>query len=196
MSPKNGEQAPKKSFRATQSAATRLISVQKINSGGFMVFKTNRFRAMAVVLGVVLGLSFWSLPSYSQMRHGRGGMAGGPNIFFLMRAAQPTPDQKTQVQTLLQNSRQNTKQIISQLMPLRQQLNSSLYSTGSADTNLINQVDGLENHLKQERYSVFQQVWSMLNSTQQSRVTSLYSQLAGNRAQRMEAWESLHQQGQ
>jgi len=160
-----------------------------------MVFKTKRFTTLAVILGVVLGLSAWSLPSYAQMRHGHGGMAGGPNIFFLMRAAQLTPDQKTQVQTLLQNSRQNTKQIISQLMPLRQQLNSSLYSTGTADANLINQVNGLENQLKQERYSVFQQVWSMLNSGQQNRVTNLYSQIAANRAQRLEAWKS-QQQGQ
>jgi len=161
-----------------------------------MVFKTRDFAILAVILVIVLGLSAWSLPSYAQMRHGRGGMAGGPNIFFLMRAAELTPDQKTQVHSLLQNSRENTKQIFSQLMPLRQQLNSSLYSTGTADTNLINQVNGLENQLKQERYSVFQQVWSMLNSTQQSRVTSLYSQMAANRAQRMEAWKSLHQQGQ
>jgi hypothetical protein len=106
------------------------------------------------------------------------------------------PDQKTQVQTLLQNSQQNTKEIISQLMPLRQQLNSSLYSTGTADANLINQVNGLENQLRQDRYSVFQQVWSMLNSGQQSRVTTLYSQMAANRAQRLEAWKSLQQPSQ
>ena len=161
-----------------------------------MVFKTRDFAILAVILVIVLGLSAWSLPSYAQMRHGRGGMAGGPNVFFLMRAAQLTPDQKTQVQTLLQNSRQNTKQIISQLMPLRQQLNSSLYSTGTADANLINQVNGLENQLRQERYSVFQQVWSMLNSGQQSRVTTLYSQMAANRAQRLEAWKSLQQPSQ
>ena len=161
-----------------------------------MVFKAKHVTILAVILGIVLGLSAWSLPSYAQMRHGRGGMAGGPNVFFLMRAAQLTPDQKTQVQTLLQNSRQNTKQIISQLMPLRQQLNSSLYSTGTADANLINQVNGLENQLRQERYSVFQQVWSMLNSGQQSRVTTLYSQMAANRAQRLEAWKSLQQPSQ
>ena len=161
-----------------------------------MVFKAKHVTILAVILGIVLGLSAWSLPSYAQMRHGRGGMAGGPNIFFLMRAAQLTPDQKTQVQTLLQNSRQNTKQIISQLMPLRQQLNSSLYSTGTADANLINQVNGLENQLKQERYGVFQQVWALLNSEQQSRVTTLYSQMAANRAQRQETWKSLQQQGQ
>ena len=161
-----------------------------------MVFKAKHFTTIALSLGVVLGLSLWLSPSYAQMRHGRGEMAGGPNVFFLTRAAQLTPDQKTQVQTLLQNSRQNTKQIISQLMPLRQQLNSSLYSTGTADANLINQVNGLENQLRQERYSVFQQVWSMLNSGQQSRVTTLYSQMAANMAQRLEAWKSLQQPSQ
>jgi hypothetical protein len=161
-----------------------------------MVLKTKRFGVMAVILGVVLGLSFWSISSYAQMRHGRDGIAGGPNIFFLMRAAQLTPDQKTQVHSLLENSRQNTKQIISQLTPLRQQLNSALYSTGTADTNLINQVNGLENQLKQERYGVFQQVWSLLNSAQQSRVTNLHSQMSANRAQRLEAWKSLQQQSQ
>ena len=162
-----------------------------------MVFRAKQFRTLALTLVAVLGLGVWSLPSYAQMRHGRGGMAGGPNLFFLMRAAQLTPDQKTQVHTLLQNSRQNTKQIISQLMPLRQQLNSALYSTGTADANLISQVNGLENQLQQARYSIFQQVWSLLNSTQQNRVTTMYSQMAANRAQRLEAWKSLQpQQGQ
>ncbi len=159
-----------------------------------MVFKTKYFRILAVTLGIVVGLGLWSLPSWAQMRHGRGGMAGGPNLFFLMRAAQLTPDQKTQVHTLLQNSRQNTKQIVSQLIPLRQQLNNALYSTGTADANLISQINGLENQLQQERYSVFQQVWSLLNSTQQNHVTTMYSQMAANRAQHLEAWKSLQQQ--
>ena len=79
-------------------------------------------------------------------------------------------------------------------MPLRQQLNSALYSTGTANPSLISQVNGLESQLQQERYSVFQQVWSLLNSTQQNQVTTLYSQMAANRAQRLNAWKSLHQQ--
>ena len=53
-----------------------------------MVFKAKHFTTIALILGVVLGLSLWLSPSYAQMRHGRGGMAGGPNVFFLMRAAQ------------------------------------------------------------------------------------------------------------
>ena len=158
-----------------------------------MVLKKKHFGIIAALI-IVLGVGLWVLPSFAQMRHGRGGGAGGPNLFFLMRAANLTPDQKTQVHTLLQNSRANSKQIFSQLMPLRQQLNTSLYSTGTADPNLISQVNGLENQLQQERYSVFQQVWSLLDSTQKNQVTTLYSQMAANRAQRMETWKSLHQQ--
>jgi hypothetical protein len=33
-----------------------------------------------------------------------------------------------------------------------------------------------------------------LNSTQQNQVATLYSQMAANRAQRLNAWKSLHQQ--
>ena len=157
-----------------------------------MVFKTKHYGILAALI-ILLGVGLWALPSFAQMRHGRGGGFGGPNLFFLMRAAQLTPDQKTQVHTLLQNSRQNSKQIFSQLMPLRQQLNQSLYSTGTADTGLISQINGLESQLQQERYSVFQQVWSLLDSTQKNRVTTLYSQLAANRAQRMETLKSLQQ---
>ena len=157
-----------------------------------MVFKTKHFGITAAA--IILGVGLWALPSFAQMRHGVGGRAGGPNLFFLMRAANLTPDQKTQVHTLMQNSRQNSQQIFSQLMPLRQQLNSALYSTGTANPSLISQVNGLESQLQQERYSVFQQVWSLLNSTQQNQVTTLYSQMAANRAQRLNAWKSLHQQ--
>ena len=156
-----------------------------------MVSKTKHFGLIAAI--IILGVGLWALPSFAQMRHGRGG-AGGPNLLFLMRAAQLTPDQKTQVHALMQNSRQNSQQIFSQLMPLRQQVNSALYSTGTANANLISQVNGLESQLQQERYSVFQQVWSLLNSTQQNQVTTLYSQMAANRAQRQNTWKSLHQQ--
>lgn len=41
----------------------------------------------------------------------------------------------------LQNSQQNNRQIISQLLPLRQQFNSSLFTTRAADSNLLAQID-------------------------------------------------------
>ena len=78
-----------------------------------MVFKTKHFGIIAAA--IMLGVGLWVLPGFAQMRHGGGGRAGGPNLFFLMRAAQLTPDQKTQVHTLIQNSRQNSQQIVSQL---------------------------------------------------------------------------------
>jgi len=62
-----------------------------------MVFKTKHFGIIAAA--IMLGVGLWVLPGFAQMRHGGGGRAGGPNLFFLMRAAQLTPDQKTQVHT-------------------------------------------------------------------------------------------------
>lgn len=157
-----------------------------------MVFDAKHFKLTAVL--VLLAVGLWILPGYAQMHHGRRGSAGGPNLFFLMRAAQLTPDQKTQVQTLMQNSRQNSHQLFSQLMPLRQQLNSALYSTGTADPNLVSQINGLESQLQQERFGVFQQVWSLLNSTQKNQVATMYAQLQANRAQRQSTWKSLQSQ--
>jgi len=53
-----------------------------------MVFKTRHFTTLAVILGIILGLSAWSLPSYAQMRHGRGGMAGGPVARMMITSRQ------------------------------------------------------------------------------------------------------------
>ena len=159
-----------------------------------MVFQTKRFRLTGVLALLAVGL--WLSPALAQMQHRRGTGAGGPNLFFLMRAAQLTPDQKTQVQNLLKSNRQNSQPLFSQLRSLREQLNTALYSTGTADSNLISQVNGLEAQLQQERLSMFQQVWSMLSSTQQNQVTTLYTQLQADRTQRENAWKSLRQQNQ
>ena len=159
-----------------------------------MVFKTKHFRLTAFLALLAVGL--WFGPAFAQMQHRRGAGAGGPNLFFLMRAAQLTGDQKTQVQSLIKSNRQNSQPLFSQLRSLREQLNTALYSTGTVDNNLLSQVNGLETQLKQERLSLFQQVWSMLNSTQKNQVTTLYSQLQANRAQRESAWKSLRQQNQ
>jgi Spy/CpxP family protein refolding chaperone len=157
-----------------------------------MVFETKHFRLTAILVLLTVGL--WVSSGFAQMHHRRGGSAGGPNLFFLMRAAQLTPDQKTQVQTLMQNSRQNSQALFSQLASLRQQLNSALYSTGTADPNLVTQINGLQSQLQQERFGVFQQVWSLLNAAQKNQVTTLYTQLQAERAQRQNTWKSLQSQ--
>lgn len=146
----------------------------------------------AVALLVVSALA---MPGLAQMRPGHGGNRQSPNLFFLMRAAQLTDAQKTQARTLFQSSRQNTRLIISQLMPLRQQLNSSLYTTGTADPNLLAQINALQSQLQQARLNVFQQVWSqVLSQTQQSQVATAFAQFQANRAQRESIWRSLKQQ--
>ncbi len=143
------------------------------------------------LLGVVLlGIGLLVLPVRAQeMRHhGRGG-----SLSLLMRAAQLRPDQKTQVQSIMQANRSTFRDIFSQLGPLRQKLNSQLFSTGTADPNLLSQINSLQGQLAQARLSAFQQVWQLLDSTQQSQVASVYSQLQASNAERRSMWQSLHQ---
>jgi len=145
---------------------------------------------ISLVGAVLLGVGLLALPLRAQeMRHhGRGG-----SLSLLMRAAQLTADQKTQVHSIMQANRSTFKDIFSQLGPLRQKLNSQLFSTGTADPNILSQISSLQSQLAQARLSVFQQVWQLLNSTQQSQVASVYSQLQASNAQRRSVWQSLHQ---
>jgi Heavy-metal resistance len=147
-------------------------------------------KSITMVLILVIAAGLWSLPGDAQMRHhGRTG-GEGPNLFLLMRAAQLGADQKTQVHTIMQTNFQNNKDLFTQLRTLRQQLNNSLFSTGTADPGLISQINDLQSKLDQSRLSVFQQVWALLDTTQQSRVASVYAQLQAQKAQRESTWKS------
>ena len=147
------------------------------------------------VVVALLVVSALATPGFAQMQPRQGGNRQGPSLFFLMRAAQLTDAQKTQVRTILQNSRQNTQQILSQLMPLRRQLSTSLYTTGTVDPSLLAQINESQSQLQQARLNVFQQVWSqVLSQTQQSRVAAAFSEFQANRAQRESIWKSLKQQ--
>ena len=76
-------------------------------------------RNIGLVIGIVFVLGSVAVPVHAQeMRHhGRGG-----SLFLLMRAAQLTPDQKTQVHSIMQANRSTFRDIFSQLGPLRQKL--------------------------------------------------------------------------
>ncbi len=152
---------------------------------------SKKYIAMAGALVIAVGV--WSLSVHAQMpHHGRRG-GDGASLFLLMRAAQLRPDQKTQVHTIMQTNWQNNKDLFTQLRTLREKVNSSLFSTGTADPSLVNQISALQGQLAQDRLTVFQQVWALLDSTQQSRVSSVYAQLQAERAQRQNTWKSLQQ---
>jgi hypothetical protein len=155
------------------------------------MLSSKKYLAMAGALVIAVGL--WSLSVHAQMpHHGRRG-GDGASLFLLMRAAQLRPDQKTQVHTIMQTNWQNNKDLFTQLRTLREKVNGSLFSTGTADPSLVNQISALEGQLAQNRLTVFQQVWALLDSTQQSRVSSFYTQLQAERAQRQNTWKSLQQ---
>ena len=147
-------------------------------------------RNIGLVLGIVFVVGSVAVPVHAQeiRHHGRRG-----SLFLLMRAAQLTPDQKTQVRSIMQANRSTFRDIFSQLGPLRQKLNSQLFSTGTADPALLTQINSLRGQLEQARLNVFQQVWQLLNSAQQSQVASVYSQLQAANAQRRSMWQSLQQ---
>ena len=152
-----------------------------------MVFnKKNIGLVVAIFLGV--GLVAVSVYAQQMQHHGRGG-----SLSVLMRAAQLTPDQKTQARSIMQANRSTFRDIFSQLSPLRQKVNGQLFSTGTVDPALLSQINSLQGQLEQARLNVFQQVWQLLNSAQQSQVASLYSQLQASNAQRRSLWQSLHQ---
>ncbi len=146
---------------------------------------------ITMVAAVLIAVGLWSLPVNARVPyHGRTG-GDGPNLFLLMRAAQLSADQKTQVHTILQANSQNNKDLFTQLRTLHQQLSSSLFSSGSADPGLVNQISTLQTQLTQSRLNVFQQVWALLDSTQQSRVASVYAQLQAQNVQRQNIWNSI-----
>ena len=152
-----------------------------------------KYIAVAAAAALVIAVGLWSFHIHAQMsHHGRRG-GDGASLFLLMRAAQLRPDQKTQVHTIMQTNWQNNKDLFTQLRALREKLNSSLFSTGTADPTLVNQISALQGQLAQDRLAVFQQVWALLDSTQQSRVSSFYAQLQAQRAQRQNTWKSLRQ---
>src|SRR5262245_25494123 len=148
--------------------------------------KTN----IGLVVAILLGIGLVAAPVRAQQmrHHGREGV-----VALLMRAAQLTADQKTQVHSIMQANRSTFRDIFSQLSPLRQKLNDQLFSTGTVDPALLNQISILRGRLEQARLNVFQQVWQLLNSAQQSQVASVYSQLQASNAQRRSIWQSLHQ---
>jgi Spy/CpxP family protein refolding chaperone len=145
---------------------------------------------ITVVGAILLGVGLVALPVLAQQmrHHGRGG-----SLSLLMRAAQLTPDQKTQVRSIMEANRSTFRDIFSQLGPLRQKVNNQLFSTGTADPTLLSQINSLQAELAQARVNAFQQVWQLLDSTQQSQVASVYSQLQATNAQRRSVWQSLHQ---
>lgn len=144
---------------------------------------------ISLVGAALIAVGLLTLPVHAQMRHhGRGG-----GLALLIRAAQLRPDQKTAVHGIMQASRSSNTGIFSQLRELRQKVNSSLFSTGTADPNDLSTISSLQGQLAQARVKVFQQVWQLLDSTQQSQVASVYAQLQAVNAQRQSMWQSLHQ---
>jgi len=98
-----------------------------------MIFRT---RTIGVTGSLLVVVCLWSLPARAQLRpgpHERGGMAGdgaGIALPLLLRGANLTADQKSQVQQIMANHRATFRDLFGQLRAAQDQMANKLFSAG------------------------------------------------------------------
>ena len=139
--------------------------------------------AVLVVTGCLL-----SLPSYAQPRPGfhgpRPGMMGdgaGMTLPLLLRGANLTADQKTQVQQIMANHRAAFQNLFSQLRTVQDQLSGKLFSTGAVSesdlTPQLQQASTLRSQLAEEGLRVALEIRGILTADQLANAAQLKTQM-------------------
>lgn len=146
--------------------------------------------AVLVVTGC-LGI----LPSYAQPRrpgfHGpRPGMMGdgaGMTLPLLLRGANLTADQKTQVKQIMANHRATFQNLFSQLRTVQDQISSKLFSTGAVSESdvmpQLQQVTALRSQLAEEGLRVALEIRNILTPDQLNKAAQLKTQMQSLRNQ-------------
>lgn len=145
------------------------------------------------LIGVALiAVGLWTFPAYAQHRAGFRGpkrIAGdtGMSLPLLLRGANLTADQKSQVHQIMANHRDTLRNLFSQLRAARQDMSNKLFSTGGVqESDLasdIQQISSLRNQLAQEGLKVLLEIRSVLTSDQLANAAQRYQQLQALRAQ-------------
>ena len=145
--------------------------------------------AVLVVTGC-LGI----LPSYAQPRPGfhgpRPGMMGdgaGMTLPLLLRGANLTADQKTQVKQIMANHRATFQNLFSQLRTVQDQISSKLFSTGAVSESdvmpQLQQVTALRSQLAEEGLRVALEIRNILTPDQLNKAAQLKTQMQSLRNQ-------------
>ncbi len=143
--------------------------------------------AVLVVTGC-LGI----LPSYAQPRpafHRPGMMGDGAamTLPLLLRGANLTADQKTQVQQIMANHRATFQNLFSQLRTVQDQISSKLFSTGAVSesdvTPQLQQVTTLRSQLAEEGLRVALEIRNILTPDQLVKAAQLKTQMQSLRNQ-------------
>jgi Spy/CpxP family protein refolding chaperone len=100
---------------------------------------------------------------------------GGPGPMRMMRQLNLTDDQRTRIQSLMEQQRQAHQADRQKLMDLEQQLKNAIFADGGpADTTALQQqIQGLQAQLEADRINVEKQVAAVLTVEQRKQVRDL-----------------------
>jgi len=160
-----------------------------------MIFRT---RTIGVTGSLLVVVCLWSLPARAQLRpgpHERGGMAGdGAAIALplLLRGANLTADQKSQVQQIMANHRATFRDLFGQLRAAQDQMANKLFSAGrlqEADlAPQVQQIAQLRNQLADEGLKVVLEIRGVLTPEQLAKASQLKSQMQSLHSQMRSLW--------
>ena len=160
-----------------------------------MIFRT---RTIGVTGSLLVVVCLWSLPARAQLRpgpHERGGMAGdgaGIALPLLLRGANLTADQKSQVQQIMANHRATFRDLFGQLRAAQDQMANKLFSAGrlqEADlAPQVQQIAQVRNQLAEEGLRVVLEIRGVLTPEQLAKASQLKSQMQSLHSQMRSLW--------
>jgi Spy/CpxP family protein refolding chaperone len=132
----------------------------------------------------VLLIAVSAVPANAQGPGHPGGWGGGLLLGVPLRALSLTPDQRTQVMTLLSAARTAARPIVQQLHQAQNALADALLASPSADVSAqLTVINGLRNQLLQSRVQTTAQVLAILTPDQLAQAVQLKAQLSQLRTQ-------------
>jgi Spy/CpxP family protein refolding chaperone len=144
--------------------------------------------AAAVLVAGFLGTAYAQPhPGFRGPRAGMMGEGAGMTLPLLLRGANLTADQKTQVQQIMSNHRSNFQTLFSQLRAAQDQISSKLLSTGPVGENdvapQLQQVSTLRSQLAEEGLRVALEIRNILTPDQLASAAQLKTQMQSLRSQ-------------
>jgi Spy/CpxP family protein refolding chaperone len=106
---------------------------------------------------------------------------GGPGPMGMMRQLNLTDDQRSKIQSLMEQQRQSHQADRQNLMDLQQQLKNAVFAdAGPADTAALQQqIQGLQSQLEADRINVEKQIAAILTPEQRKQVRDMPGDFMG-----------------
>ena len=164
-----------------------------------MILTTKRATAASFVVVVAW---LWTITLDAQTRRGSGephgdmpaDVTGGAALPLLLRGANLTPEQKTQVKQIMANHRAVLQNLFSQLRTAQDDIANKLFSTARLqESDLapeVQQISHLRNQLAEEGIRVVLEIRSVLTTEQLAKASELKAQMQSLHRQMQSLWSS------